>query len=47
MTVPATNLIYGFCAFAVCFALVFVIAYIKNLCLKLVERFSRKTGENG
>lgn len=47
MSASFINFLYGICAFTVCFALVFAIAYIKNLCLRLVERFSRKTGENG
>lgn len=46
MSASIINLLYGICAFAICFALVFAIAYIKSLCLKLINHFSRKNGEN-
>ena len=47
MSASFINFLYGICAFIVCFALVFAIAYVKNLCLRLVNHFSRKSGENG
>ena len=46
MSASFINFLYGICAFAVCFVLVFAIAYLKNLCLKIVNRFSKKNGQN-